>query len=133
TLRQDEPARQLARERSERLAVAAAEEQQVVSSLPLRLGAEVELVYAGEVGHEDGWWRFERFSCDPDSSLAVEGWVVDPADEIPRHITAIDRDTHPSRPLPRRLPGVVRSGVVYHRSGIERSCCSVEHDDALGP
>src|SRR5665213_1854731 len=78
-----------AREHTERCAVVAAEQQQVLAARAFGLSEELQscavlAADAGEIGGEGDGRGLTEMSPDPDGALATARLVVDTGDEVPR-------------------------------------------------
>src|SRR5439155_3515786 len=59
-----------------------------------------------------------RLAVDPHRALAIDRRVVDPGDQVPGHRAPVPRLADSGAPLPTRVPGIVRGGVVNDRAGV---------------
>ena len=120
-VRERDASRQRPRERAERRAVVALDDQQVRAVAALGLGVEAQLaaVLAGhpsQVGAEAHRRHLVRLAVDPHGALGARRRIVDAADEVPRHRPAVGALPDAGRPPPLGVARVIAGRVVDHRA-----------------
>src|SRR5215207_5533851 len=103
-------------EGAEAVAVAGADEEEVLVAGVGRLGDELERRAGGELDRveaaEADRGRLVRDAVDPDRALAAPGWVVDALDQVPGERAAVGGLADPGRPEPAGLALVVAGRLV---------------------
>src|SRR3954470_18865070 len=105
------------------MAVAGAEDEQVVVAGPLRLGGEAQLRAVVEADRveplELDRRPLRRLPLDPDRPLAAGRRIVDAIDQVPGHRTAVRGAADSGRPVPARVAGVVPGRLVVDREALD--------------
>src|ERR1700733_14599333 len=117
------------------MAVAGAEQDEVLVAGVAGLGGELEPVLTGELdavhAAKVDRSRLAGLTVDPDRPLAVCGRVVDALDQVPGERPAVRRRADAGRPVPAGVALVVAGGLVVDAEGRDLPALAGDLDRAL--